>query len=235
MTREEPRRRRLTEGDEGQFNLSARAKIYLDLAAKSVAAADSEKVGSPAALRLAQEAIGYTALAVSGHLEAACPTPDIPERDQWLTVLRFVSGTRLFQHPLESLTLALTELNRGVVPEGLKRRGNAQGGVSTVDQLFWMRRAIELLDEIIFQHHHNVEDAEAYVRDEAHVPWHTIIKWRSKLARLAPEHHPWSFRRWMPPPPPDGRPEEDEQKKVRLAPLAADLKDAYARAQKKIS
>jgi hypothetical protein len=197
---EEARRRRLKEGEVVPPPLSARARMYLDLAAERIAAADMEPEGSPAALALAQEAIGYTAFAASRHLDAAYPTTNMTERDQWLTVLRFLSGTLMFQQPLETLTLALTELDRGIVPDGLKTTGTAQGGKPTAQTLLWRRRAVEVADEFVRQHGGHKEDADKFMDSIKGVSASTIRKWRKALTRSAPEHHPRSFRRWMPAP-----------------------------------
>lgn len=230
---EDAHRRRI-ESQEVRAPLSARATMYLDLAADRISAADLEVEGSPAALSLAQEAIGYTAFAVSRHLEAAYPTSDMPERDQWLAVLRFLSGTLMFQYPLETLTLALTELDRGIVPDGLKKKGNAQGGAPTVRKLVWMRMAVEIVDEFVRQHHGHIGNAEAFVEDEAGVAPTTIRRWRRQLAKLAPEHRPRSFPLWVPTPPPENGRETDEQRSARLAPLVRALQTMRKRAKKDI-
>lgn len=235
MADDQPRRRRDdAAGRRVAPPLSARAAIYMDLAAERVAAADLQEEGSPLALSLAQEAIGYTAYALSRHLEAAYPTTGMSQREQWLSVLRFLSGTLMFQYPLETLTLALTELDRGIVPDGLKKSKAAQGGVPTVRKLMWMKMAIEVADEMIRQHHGHIGNAEAFMEDEAGVSASTIRRWRRQLAKLAPEHHPRSFRRWMPHPPFGEKGETDEQKSARLAPLVEALKTMRDRAKKDI-
>ncbi|WP_324748783.1 hypothetical protein SH591_08680 [Sphingomonas sp. LY54] len=228
--------------------------MYLDLAAERIAAADMEPEGSPAALALAQEAIGYTAFAASRHLDAAYPATDMRERDQWLAVLRFLSGTLMFQQPLETLTLALTELDRGIIPDGLRKTGSAQGGVPTERKLLWMRRAVEVADEFVRQHGGHKGDAEAFMDELEGVSASTIRKWRKALARLAPEHHPRSFRRWMPghadktavrsyvieeglgdPDDPDTVGDSEIIKRARLAPLSKQLKTFCELAKKDIS
>lgn len=208
--------------------LSHKAKIYLDLAAERVAAADLA-ADSNAGVRLAQEAIGYVAFAVAPHLERAYPTTDMETREQWLSVLRFLSGTLMFQRPLEGLTLALTELDRGITPDGLKPSGSPQGGLPSLPKLHWMRTAVEIVAEVVRQHGGNQSHAEQFIADETGISASTLRKWRKKLSTLAPEHHPRSFRRYMPPPAEAA--ETDDERADRLAPLVAALRLAAQRAK----
>lgn len=231
MTDDEERRRCL-QLEAGPRQPSARAKIYLDLIAERVALADLLPEGSPEAMRLAQEAIGYAAFAVGRHLEHAYPTTDMGQRDQWLAVLRFLSGTLMFQYPLETLTLALTELDRGLVPEGLKKSGTAQGGKPTLGKLYWMRTAIEIVDEVVRQHDGHASNAGQFIEDEIGVSPDTLRKWRGTLARAAQEHRPRSFRRNMPPPP-ERIAETEEQLAARLAPLLNALRAACSLANER--
>lgn len=179
---------------------------------------------------LAQEAIGYAAFAVRRHLKHVEPPDGASEREQWLAILRFLLGTLMFQDSLETLTLALTELDRGIVPNGLKKTSFAQGGVPTLRKLTFMRMTIELVDEVVRQHDGHVGNAEAYIEDEAGVPPSTIRRWRRQLAKLAAEHRPSTFRRWMAPPP-TGQ-ETDDEKRARLAPLLSALEKAWTAAKK---
>lgn len=213
-----PRRRKERSADVG---LSTGAQIYLGLAAERVAAADLAPEGSDEALALAQEAIGYTAYAVSRHLHHAEMRTG-SERDGWLEALRFLSGTGIFRYRLEMLTLALTELDRGIVVEGLKKRGTAQGGRSSIKKLGMMKLVVEIADELVRQHDGSKGKAEAFIEDEAGLPATTLRAWRRQLARLSPEHRPRSFRRWMPRPPLASH-ETPDQKRERLSGLVEAL------------
>jgi len=217
--------------DRGRPVLSEKGKIYLELAAQRVAAADREGVGSPAAIVLAQEAIGYTAFALSHHLEHLFPTKAMSEREGWLQLLRFLSGTLLFQYPLERLTHALTELDRGLVPSGLRRTDTAQGGKPTARKLVWMKSAVETVDGIIAQHGGGIGEAEGFIEDEAGVAPNTIRNWRRMLAKLAPEHHPRARDYSAIAPSPDVI-ERYEEKRLRLAPQIKALKMLRERAKK---
>jgi len=228
MTEPSPKGRKRSGAHQREASLPA--NIYLELAAQRIAAANELEEGSPDAIVFAQEAIGYTAFAVGRHLEHVRSRSGASQRDQWLAVLRFLSGTQMFQYQIETLTLALTELDRGLTPDGLRKTTAAQGGAGSVQKLKFMQMAVEMMDEVIHQHGGHKGNAEAYVEDEAGVPPTTIRGWRRQLAKLAVEHRPRSFRRWMARP--ADHDESEDDKRTRLAPLIANLKKAHAAAKK---
>lgn len=97
-------------------------------------------------LRVPQELFCLIADAVGETLVEADP-PE-PTRESWISALRFLAGAAVLPRQTGSLAIALSELDRGVIDERLKRTGNQQGGKDSSEVLFWKAAANEALEEI---------------------------------------------------------------------------------------
>lgn len=161
---------------------------YLRLAQERLSAAQGSRggAGSPEALNAAQEAIGYLGMALANHIgPMAAADAKADSRDDWLAVLRFLSGTLMFKPQLSSLVIALTELDRGMVDPRLEPSNKAQGGRTPTDQLYWQAVAVEAFDELV-EHLGAIGKAEDEIEDVLSVSRSTVRDWRARVRKEAP-------------------------------------------------
>ncbi|MBK8860339.1 MAG: hypothetical protein IPN48_05165 [Sphingomonadales bacterium] len=150
--------------------------------------------GSEAAIRNAQEAIflsvADTMKALQPALGSLMETSNLQEakaiRSSWIDKLHFLNGC-LALPDLCSLSVALRELDRGVVSDALLPDGNMQGGKSNTERLRLMAYAVEAADELKRRCEFD-DEYRAELKDSktAHA---TIEKYRKAIRHL-PEFAP---------------------------------------------
>lgn len=160
---------------------------------KALVAAEKEKPGSPEALACCQRALGEVALAVKPALGSAFDSPSaLPKkrREDWTKALRFLDGALVLPERTGSLALALAEISRGLIDDALigpPREG--QGQPASAEKLYYMRIAVDAVDEIIDSRRRQglrVKDADDIIALEGGMSLSTLRKWREKL-KVAPQ------------------------------------------------
>ncbi|GAA3901048.1 hypothetical protein GCM10022276_19810 [Sphingomonas limnosediminicola] len=168
--------------------------------AQRIEAALEAPPGSKAAIGNAQEAIFLSVRetmkalqpALAPLLEAADLHDAAAIRKSWIGKLRFLNGC-LALPDLNSLSIALMELGRGVPASALLPDGNMQGGKSNTERLRLMAYAVEAADEL---KRRCIKDAEYRAELTQSETAHSTIEKYRKAIREIPEFAPrigWSL------------------------------------------